>query len=59
MFTCWLAEAPVAESGEQPLSTVAPDVPLSVLDVQEVMVSGDPPPLKTSRFTRSPISSGK
>ncbi|XP_016345893.1 PR domain zinc finger protein 15-like [Sinocyclocheilus anshuiensis] len=52
------AEAPVFVSGEQPLSTVAPDVPLSVLDVQEV-VARDGPPLKTSRMTRSPISSVK
>ncbi|XP_067288816.1 PR domain zinc finger protein 15 [Pseudorasbora parva] len=48
-----------AASGEQPLSTLAPDVPLTVLDVHEVMVSGDGPPVKTSRLTRSPISSGK
>ncbi|XP_042588761.1 PR domain zinc finger protein 15-like isoform X1 [Cyprinus carpio] len=51
-------EASVSTPGEQPLSTVAPDVPLSVLDVQEV-VAGDGPPLKTSRVTRSPISTGK
>uniref|UniRef100_A0A672LRU9 PR domain zinc finger protein 1 n=1 Tax=Sinocyclocheilus grahami TaxID=75366 RepID=A0A672LRU9_SINGR len=36
-FTSHLAEAPVFVSGEQPLSTVASDVPLSVLDVQEVV----------------------
>lgn len=46
-------EAPVFVSGELPLSTVASDVPLSVLDVQEV-VARDGPPLKTSRVTRSP-----
>uniref|UniRef100_A0A673MBF0 PR domain zinc finger protein 15-like n=1 Tax=Sinocyclocheilus rhinocerous TaxID=307959 RepID=A0A673MBF0_9TELE len=55
--TSHLVEASVPTSGEQTLTTVAPDVPLSVLDVQEV-VAGDGPPLKTSRVTRSPISTG-
>ncbi|XP_051541128.1 PR domain zinc finger protein 15 isoform X1 [Myxocyprinus asiaticus] len=52
-------EAPVAVSSEQSLSTGAPDVPLPVVDVQELMADGDGPSIKTPRVTCSPISSGK